>query len=133
MRTVDIHEAKTHLSRLVDQAARGESFVIAKAGKPRVNVTHLEPTEVKQRIGFMAGEFAVPDDFDDMEGAENRTTFPGPELKRRLTQAHTEAMALLAAAQKLAKHAGSVVSHFEFPLLVQPRHGGECRRRLLCA
>ena len=42
MRTVNIHEAKTHLSRLVDKAARGESFVIAKSGKPLVKVMALE-------------------------------------------------------------------------------------------
>ncbi|NEH40225.1 type II toxin-antitoxin system Phd/YefM family antitoxin, partial [Rhizobium ruizarguesonis] len=42
MQTVNIHEAKTHLSRLVDKAAKGESFIIAKAGKPMVKVTPLE-------------------------------------------------------------------------------------------
>jgi prevent-host-death family protein len=77
MRTVNIREAKAPLSRLVDQAARGESFVIAKAGKPLVKVTWLEPTEVEQRIGFMAGEFTVPDDFDDMESAEIERCFEG--------------------------------------------------------
>jgi prevent-host-death family protein len=79
MRTVDIHEAKTHLSRLVDEAACGESFVIAKAGKPLVRVTRLEPTGVKQRIGFMAGEFTVPDDFGDMESAEIERLFEDPD------------------------------------------------------
>lgn len=71
MRTVNIHEAKTHLSRLVDEAAGGESFVIAKAGKPLVKVVALDaPTggEIR-RLGFLAGQIAVPDDFDRM-GAE---------------------------------------------------------------
>ena len=68
MRAYNIHEAKTHLSRLVEQAAAGEPFIIAKAGKPLVMVTPITQTEVKkpQRLGFMAGQIQVPDDFDDM-------------------------------------------------------------------
>lgn len=68
MQTVNIHEAKTHLSRLVDQAANGEPFVIAKAGKPLVKVVPLNAPEAGQvtRLGFMAGQIAVPDDFDAM-------------------------------------------------------------------
>ena len=68
MHTYNIHEAKTHLSRLVELAAKGEPFVIAKAGKPMVKVTALtapEPSEMK-RTGFMAGEIKVPEDFDRM-------------------------------------------------------------------
>ncbi|GAA0712655.1 type II toxin-antitoxin system prevent-host-death family antitoxin [Dokdonella soli] len=72
METVNIHEAKTQLSRLVDKAAKGESFVIAKAGKPLVKVTALEaPTGGQiRRLGFMAGQIVVPDDFDRMGEAE---------------------------------------------------------------
>lgn len=72
MQTVNIHEAKTHLSRLVEQAAKGESFVIAKAGKPMVKVMALNAPEAGQvkRLGFMAGHIAVPDDFDRMGSAE---------------------------------------------------------------
>jgi prevent-host-death family protein len=68
MRTINIHEAKTHLSRLVEQAAKGESFVIAKAGKPLVKVMPLDApaTGEIRRLGFMAGEIEVPDDFDRM-------------------------------------------------------------------
>lgn len=68
MRTVNIHEAKTHLSRLVEQAAKGESFVIAKAGKPLVKVVPLDAPSAGQvkRLGFLAGQIAVPDDFDRM-------------------------------------------------------------------
>ena len=68
MKTVNIHEAKTHLSRLVEGAVNGEPFVIAKAGKPLVRVEALTaPTgsEVR-RTGFLLGEFEVPDDFDRM-------------------------------------------------------------------
>ncbi len=68
MHTVNIHEAKTQLSKLVDQAVEGEPFIIAKAGKPLVKVTRLEAPSGKQvkRLGFMAGQIAVPDDFDRM-------------------------------------------------------------------
>jgi prevent-host-death family protein len=72
MRTVNIHQAKTHLSRLVEQAARGEPFVIARAGKPLVKVTALDAPAAGQarRLGFMIGQIAVPDDFDRMGAAE---------------------------------------------------------------
>lgn len=66
MSTVNIHEAKTQLSKLVDRAAKGKSFVIAKAGKPLVKVTALDAPSVPQRMGFLAGEIKVPDDFDTM-------------------------------------------------------------------
>lgn len=68
MQTYNIHDAKTQLSRLVEQAAKGEPFVIAKAGKPMVKVMALnapEPSQIK-RFGFMAGQIQVPDDFDRM-------------------------------------------------------------------
>lgn len=77
MRTVNIHEAKTHLSRLVEQAAAGESFIIAKAGRPLVKVTRLEAPAQPHRIGFMAGEFDIPDDFDRMGEAEIAEMFEG--------------------------------------------------------
>ena len=72
MQTYNIHEAKTQLSRLVELAAKGEPFVIAKAGKPMVKVMALnapEPSQIK-RFGFMAGQIQVPDDFDRMGEAE---------------------------------------------------------------
>ncbi len=68
MRTVNIHEAKTQLSRLVEQAVGGEPFIIAKAGKPLVKVEALElpdPTP-QRRIGFLAGQVETPEDFDRM-------------------------------------------------------------------
>ena len=68
MRTYNIHDAKTQLSRLVELAAKGEAFVIAKAGKPMVKVIALDapdPAHVK-RFGFMTGKICVPDDFDRM-------------------------------------------------------------------
>ena len=66
MATVNIHDAKTHLSRLVEKAASGESFVIAKAGKPMVRVVALDAPSKGQRSrnGFNKGQVKVPDDFD---------------------------------------------------------------------
>ena len=79
MQTINIHEAKTHLSRLVEQAAKGEPFIIARAGKPLVKVMPLNAPEGGQvrRLGFMAGQIAVPDDFDRMGGAEIERLFGG--------------------------------------------------------
>jgi prevent-host-death family protein len=74
---VNIHEAKTHLSRLVDRAARGEPFIIAKAGRPIVKVVAMETPEASRvrRLGFMAGLIVVPDDFDRMGAAEIERLF----------------------------------------------------------
>lgn len=68
MRTVNIHEAKTHLSRLIEQAvSSGESFIIAKAGRPLVKVAALARSETTNpRVGFMRGRIAVPERFDDI-------------------------------------------------------------------
>jgi prevent-host-death family protein len=79
MRRINIHEAKTHLSRLIEQAAKGEGFIIAKAGRPMVKVVPLEAadTVAGQRIGFMAGQIAVPDDFDTMGRDEIERLFVG--------------------------------------------------------
>jgi prevent-host-death family protein len=79
MRTVNIHEAKTHLSRLVDAAARGEPFIIAKAGKPLVKVVPVDAPAAPKRIGFMAGQFTVPEDFDTMDQEEIEKLFYGDE------------------------------------------------------
>lgn len=75
MVTVNMHEAKTQLSRLVDRAARGETFVIAKAGKPLVKVSALEAPAASQRLGFLSGEITVPDDFDRMAEKEIAAMF----------------------------------------------------------
>lgn len=79
MKTVNIHEAKTQLSKLIEQASKGEAFVIAKAGKPVVKVTALgAPTGTQmRRLGFMAGQISVPDDFDRMGNEEIERIFSG--------------------------------------------------------
>jgi prevent-host-death family protein len=78
MKTVDIREAKTQLSKLVEEASKGEPFVIAKAGKPMVRVTALAATPVGsevKRLGFMEGQISVPDDFDRMGEAKIERIF----------------------------------------------------------
>ena len=79
MLTVNIHEAKTNLSRLIDQASKGEPFVIAKAGKPLVKVTPLDVPDCGQarRFGFLSGQMQVPDDFDRMESTAIEQLFSG--------------------------------------------------------
>lgn len=62
MVTVNMHEAKTHLSKLVEKAVRGESFVIARAGKPLVKVVAVDTPERPKRIGFMEGDATIPED-----------------------------------------------------------------------
>ena len=77
MLTINIHQAKTQLSRLVERAAKGEPFVIAKAGKPLVKVVplnHPAANEIR-RTGFMAGRISVPDDFDRMGSEEIERLF----------------------------------------------------------
>lgn len=80
MRTYNIHEAKTHLSRLVERAADGEPFVIAKAGKPLVKVIAVDAPDPQRarRFGFMS-EIRVPDDFDRMGASEIEALFRGAE------------------------------------------------------
>ncbi len=79
MRIVNMREAETHLSRLVQEAADGEPFVIARAGKPLVKVVSVETPELAEarRTGFMAGEISVPPDFDRMESEEIEAMFDG--------------------------------------------------------
>lgn len=81
MQTVNIHEAKTQLSKLVEQAAKGESFIIAKAGKPMVQVVALDVPvpKKKRRLGAMEGMYTVPDDFDTMFQEEIEEMFYGKE------------------------------------------------------
>jgi prevent-host-death family protein len=70
MKQVNIHEAKTHLSRLVEAAAKGEAFIIAKAGKPMVRVEAVDeapPVDVSKRIGFLKGKVTLPDNFEEID------------------------------------------------------------------
>ena len=79
MTTVNIHEAKTHLSRLVERAANGETVIIAKAGKPMAKIVPLEPVKVdtSKRLGGLEGQLVIPDDFDTMMADEIAEMFNG--------------------------------------------------------
>jgi len=81
MNVVNIHEAKTHLSKLIEKAAQGEPFIIAKAGKPMVKVMAIDaPTGKKiKRMGFMKGKISVPDNFDRLFEKEIEKMFYGEE------------------------------------------------------
>ena len=75
MRTVNIHAAKTHLSRLVEEAAAGEEIVIAKAGKPIARLCPLAEAKPRRVLGRLRGKITVPDDFDTMCEEEIRKLF----------------------------------------------------------
>ena len=81
MTTVNIHKAKTQLSRLVKEAANGKPFIIAKAGKPMVKVTALDTPSGKKvrRLGFLRGQFSLPEDFDTMGLEEIERLFGGKQ------------------------------------------------------
>jgi prevent-host-death family protein len=75
MRTVNIHMAKTHLSRLVEEAAAGEEIIIAKSGKPIARLCPLAEPKKRRELGRLRGQFEVPDDFDTMCEDEIRELF----------------------------------------------------------
>jgi antitoxin (DNA-binding transcriptional repressor) of toxin-antitoxin stability system len=77
MQQYNIHTAKTHLSVLVDYAAAGDSFIIAKAGKAMVKVIPISTQKTDQRIGFLKGQINIPDDFDKMGQAQIINDFEG--------------------------------------------------------
>lgn len=77
MEVVNIHDAKTRLSQLVARAVKGDPFIIAKSGKPLVKVASLEAPSGSsiRRLGFLAGQIEVPDDFDTMGSGEIEALF----------------------------------------------------------
>lgn len=77
MTTVNMLEAKTHLSRLVDAAANGEIITIAKAGRPVAKLTRVDAPTAPTRLGFLAGQATIPDDFDDFGSDDISDLFEG--------------------------------------------------------
>ncbi len=79
MRSYNMHEAKTHLSRLVRRAVDGEPFIIARAGKPLVRVAAVEDEEdgTARRLGFLSGHITLPPDFDRMGRRKIEASFEG--------------------------------------------------------
>lgn len=74
-----MHEAKTHLARLVEQAGKGETIIIGKAGKPVAKLVPLEPATGRRRLGALDGQFSIPDDFKTMFAKEIEEMFYGEE------------------------------------------------------
>jgi prevent-host-death family protein len=64
MKIVNVHEAKTHLSRLLEEVAAGQEVVIARAGRPVARLTALQPTRPPRQLGALAGLYTVPEDWD---------------------------------------------------------------------
>ncbi len=79
MGAVNIHEAKTHFSRLVDAAASGETVVIARAGRPVAKLVRIEAAERPPRTGFLDGQGSVPVDFNTVGQDEVAALFEGSE------------------------------------------------------
>ena len=77
MEYINIHAAKTHLSALVEKAAAGEPFVIAKSGRPLVTVSPYTAKTSCNRIGFLRGFISVPNDFDRLGCDEITSMFEG--------------------------------------------------------
>ena len=77
MITVNIHEAKTHLSRLVDEVAAGAEIIIAKAGKPMARLAPISKPVGKKRLGLLKGKIKVPDDFNAPLDEESLSAFEG--------------------------------------------------------
>ena len=64
MTTVNVHEAKTQLSKLIEAVEAGEEIIIARAGKPVARLMPLEAAKPRRQLGLQAGRLSVPDDFD---------------------------------------------------------------------
>ena len=64
MKQVNIYEAKTQLSKLVDEAAEGEDVIIARAGKPAARLTRVSNEQGRRKLGMLDGQFRIPDDFN---------------------------------------------------------------------
>lgn len=77
MSTVNIHEAKTHLSRLLEQVAGGQEIIIAKAGKAVARLVPLDTPPKKRSLGLLKGQLTVPDDFDTPLPDDELSLFEG--------------------------------------------------------
>lgn len=75
---VNIHEAKTHLSRLVEEAAAGREIVIAKAGRPVARLMPLAVVPRPKQLGALRGRITIPPDFDAPLSDDELRRFEGP-------------------------------------------------------
>lgn len=76
---INIYEAKTHLSRLVDEAGQGADIVIARAGKPVARLCRIQPKARKRKLGVLDGRFKIPDDFNAPLPDEVLAAFTGSD------------------------------------------------------
>ena len=83
METFNIHHAKTHLSRLVEQVSAGETIILARAGKPVAKVSPVDAPAAPRRLGFLARELRVPADFDRLGEKEIVALFGEPRRPAR--------------------------------------------------
>ena len=77
--SLNIHDAKTHFSRLIDRVAAGETITIARAGRPVAKLTPLDAPVTPKRTGFLEGQASIPDDFDEMDAGAIRALFEGAD------------------------------------------------------
>jgi prevent-host-death family protein len=77
MRQINVHDAKTQLSKLLEEVEGGERIVIARAGKPVAVLTAYKPATRKRRLGLFAGQVRIHDDFDDL--GDLRKAFEGDD------------------------------------------------------
>ena len=78
MKTVNVHEAKTHLSRLLAEVEAGHEVVIARGGRPVARLAPLQPAKAPRALGRLSGRYAVPDDWDAPLPPEVTAAFTGP-------------------------------------------------------
>jgi prevent-host-death family protein len=79
VKSVNIHEAKTHLSRLLDEVSRGEEVTIAKAGKPIARLVPVTPSRPTRTPGFLRGKIRISDDFDAPLPDDVQRSFEGAD------------------------------------------------------
>lgn len=77
MDVINIHDAKTHFSRLVEAASSGQTVIIGKSGTPVAKLVRVDAPRSMHRTGFLAGRASVPDDFDTMTADEIAASFDG--------------------------------------------------------
>jgi prevent-host-death family protein len=77
MPTVNIHDAKTQFSRLIERVGAGEEIIIAKSGKPVARLVRFHERAARRKLGLMAGQFSVPDDFDSIGAGDIERLFAG--------------------------------------------------------
>ena len=77
MKQVNIYEAKTQLSKLVDEAASGEDIIIARAGKPAARLTRLDREKGRRKLGLLNGQFKIPEDLNQPLPEEILKAFEG--------------------------------------------------------